>query len=154
MTPPDAPIYVHANALVLGAVGLLLRGPSGAGKSALTLQLVADWRARGDFARLVGDDRVALEARAGRLIARPHPAIRGLIEARGLGLLRVPYEPACVLRAVIDLLVDGNRAPRYPVESETMTQLSGVTLPRMFESAASAGAAARIAAYIHGLATN
>ena len=157
--PPDAPLYIHANALVLGECGLLLRGPSGAGKSALTLQLIADWGARGDFARLVGDDRVALEARAGRLIARPHPTIRGLIEARGLGLLRLPYEPACVLRAVIDLVADADDARRFPDEAERAIELCGVTLPRMFEHGAlkygaNAGAAARIAAFIHELAIN
>jgi serine kinase of HPr protein (carbohydrate metabolism regulator) len=154
MTPPQASEYVHANALVLGEVGLLLRGPSGAGKSALSLQLIADWRARGAFAALVGDDRVALEARHGRLIARPHPSIRGMIEARGLGLLRVAYEPACVLRAVIDVLAAGESPKRYPDADQATTRLSGVTLPRMFESAASVGAAPRIAAYIQNLATN
>ena len=119
MTPPQASEYVHATALVLGEFGLLLRGPSGAGKSALSLQLVADWRARGAFAALVGDDRVALEARHGRLIARPHPSIRGMIEARGLGLLRVAYEPACVLRAVVDLLASGESPKRYPDEERS-----------------------------------
>ena len=67
-------------------------------------------------AALVGDDRVALEVRHGRLIARPHPSIRGMIEARGLGLLRVAYEPACVLRAVVDLLASGKSPKRYPDE--------------------------------------
>jgi HPr kinase/phosphorylase len=154
MTPPQASEHVHANALVLGASGLLLRGPSGAGKSALTLQLIADWRAHGAFAALVGDDRVALEALNGRLIARPHPSIRGIIEARGLGLLRVAYEPACVLRAVVDLLASGESPKRYPDEADATTELSGVTLPRMFENAANVGAVARIAAYIQNVATN
>jgi len=146
--------YVHANALVLGEFGLLLRGPSGAGKSALALQLIADWRARGAFAALVGDDRVALEARHGRLIARPHPSIRGLIEARGLGLLRVAYEPACVVRAVIDLLAGGAAPKRYPDENETAVELGGVTLPRAFENAAAVGVAARVAAFIQNVETN
>lgn len=154
MTPPDAPVYIHANALVLGECGLLLRGASGAGKSALTLQLIADWRARGDFARLVGDDRVALDARGGRLIARPHPAIRGLIEARGLGLLRLPYEPACVVSAVIDLVAEEGDARRLPEEAERTADLCGVKLPRLFEHGANAAAAARIAAFIHEVAIN
>ncbi|MGD9544206.1 MAG: HPr kinase/phosphorylase [Methylocystis sp.] len=152
--PPHAPDYIHANALVLGDFGLLLRGPSGAGKSALALQLIADWRTRGVFAALVGDDRVAIEARHGRLIARPHPAIRGMIEARGLGILRVAYEPACVLRAVVDLRAGAQAPNRYPDADETTTELSGVTLPRMFENAASLGAVSRIAAYIQTVATN
>jgi serine kinase of HPr protein (carbohydrate metabolism regulator) len=154
MTSSQEPCHIHANALVLGEIGLLLRGPSGAGKSALTLQLIEDWRARGDFAALVGDDRVALEARHGRLIAYPHPSIRGMIEARGLGLLRVAYEPACVVRAVIDLLAFEKSPKRYPDEGDTTTELSGVTLPRMFENAASVGALTRIAACIQNLATN
>lgn len=153
MTTQATP-YVHANALVLGDFGLLLRGPSGAGKSALALQLIADWRARGAFAALVGDDRIALEARHGRLIARPHPSIRGLIEARGLGLLRVAYEPACVVRAVIDLLAGGASPKRYPDADEAAVALDGVTLPRAFDNAASVGIVARIAAFIQNVETN
>jgi HPr kinase/phosphorylase len=152
--PPQAPTDLHANALVLGEFGLLLRGPSGAGKSTLTLQLIADWRARGAFAALVGDDRVALEARHGRLIARPHPSIRGMIEARGLGVLRVDFEPACVLRAVVDLLALDESPERYPDASECRTELSGVILPRLFENAARVGAVTRIGSYIQAVATN
>lgn len=153
MTPQGSG-YVHATALVLGDFGLLLRGPSGAGKSAIALQLISDWRARGAFAALVGDDRISLEARHGRLIARPHPSITGLIEARGLGLLRLDHEPACVLRAAIDLLAPGEWPQRYPDQDRATIRLSGVTLPRMVENAASVGAVARIAAYIQNLATN
>jgi serine kinase of HPr protein (carbohydrate metabolism regulator) len=154
MTPPQAPAYVHANALVLGETGLLLRGPPGAGKSTLTLELVDRWRARGAFAALVGDDRVALDARHGLLIARPHPSIRGMIEARGLGVLRIDHEPACVVRAVIDLLALKEAPKRYPEESESRIELSGVTLPRIFENAARVGALTRIGSYIQTLATN
>ncbi|MBM3562910.1 MAG: aldolase [Alphaproteobacteria bacterium] len=155
MTPPrQAPAYLHANALVLGEFGLLLRGPAGAGKSTLTLQLIADWRAPGAFAALVADDRVALEARNGRLIARPHPSIRGMIEARGVGILRVDYEPACVLRAVIDLLAADESPKRYPEQEDRRTALQDIVLPRLCENAARAGAATRIGAYIQNFATN
>ncbi len=154
MTPPQAPAFLHANAVVLGEFGLLLRGPPGAGKSTLTLELVDRWRARGAFAALVGDDRVALEARHGRLIARPHPSIRGMIEARGLGVLRVDHEPACVVRAVIDLLALKEAPKRHPEEDESRIELNGVTLPRIFENAARVGVLTRIGAYIQTLATN
>lgn len=76
--------FIHANALIVGTKGLLLRGPSGSGKSALTLALIAQARQTNNFACLVADDRVQIEAVNGRLIARPHEKIAGLIEARGL----------------------------------------------------------------------
>ncbi len=78
-------VMIHANALLLGSAGVLLRGPSGAGKSGLGLELIHLAQGRGLFARLIGDDRVALVRRHGRLVARPHPAIAGAIEERGRG---------------------------------------------------------------------
>ena len=123
--------YVHANALVIGETGLLLRGPSGAGKSMLTLELIAQARLRGDFARLVADDRVQINSKNGRLIARPHPEIAGMIETRGLGLVKKPYEPACILNAIIDLDPASQAPSRYPEESEKKDILMGISLPRL-----------------------
>ena len=77
------------------AAGLVLLGPSGAGKSALALRLLALG------ARLVADDQTCLVARDDRLVASSPPALRGLIEARGVGLLRVaPLAEAPVVAAV------------------------------------------------------
>jgi serine kinase of HPr protein (carbohydrate metabolism regulator) len=142
--PPAEPAFIHATAIVIGECGVLLRGPSGAGKSGLALALIQQAQSRGDFAALVGDDRVALEAWGGRLIARPHPAAAGLMEARGLGLLRLDYEPACALRAVIDL------APgeRLPEDSERSAELKGVVLPRLCVPCADAAVVARILTFI------
>jgi hypothetical protein len=95
--------YIHATALAVAETGILIRGPSGAGKSRLALQLIAEAGRRGLFARLVGDDRIAVAARGGRLIARPHPTIAGQIESRGEGILATPHEAAAVLRLVIDV---------------------------------------------------
>ena len=80
-------LILHASCVALDGRGLLIMGPSGAGKSALALQLMALG------ARLVSDDRTEVTAGPRGLLARcPSPAIRGLIEARGVGLLRA--EPA------------------------------------------------------------
>ena len=87
---------IHASAVALDGQGVLVLGPSGAGKSALALQLI------GLGAQLVGDDRIALDRVGGDVIASAPAALAGLIEARGVGLLRAPWAPA-PLRLVVDL---------------------------------------------------
>ncbi|WP_254216487.1 HPr kinase/phosphorylase [Tabrizicola sp. TH137] len=77
--------------------GVLIIGPSGSGKSELALALMAHG------ARLVADDRVTLSLREEALRATCPAAIRGMIEARGLGLLEAdPLEEAEVT-VVVDL---------------------------------------------------
>jgi serine kinase of HPr protein (carbohydrate metabolism regulator) len=131
MSLHQGPNFIHANALIVGAKGLLLRGPSGSGKSALTLALIAQARQANKFACLVADDRVQIEAINGRIIARPHEKIAGCIEARGLGLITLPYLEACVLHAIIDLACPDQPQKRLPDESDKITQLMGIQLPRL-----------------------
>jgi serine kinase of HPr protein (carbohydrate metabolism regulator) len=129
---------VHASAVLVGARAVLIRGPSGAGKSRLALDLIEAARTGALlFAKLVADDRVHLEAAAGRLLAGPAPALAGLIEVRGLGLLRLPYEPSAVVGFVVDLAAAD--AERLPSPEEQKTEISGITLPRL---AVAPGAAA------------
>jgi HPr kinase/phosphorylase len=92
---------LHASAVAVGGRGVLLLGPSGAGKSALALALI------GRGAALVADDRVTLTRAGGALIARAPAPLAGLIEARGVGLLRLP----AMAEAPLGLAVDLGRAP-------------------------------------------
>jgi HPr kinase/phosphorylase len=121
---------VHASAVLVGARALLIRGPSGAGKSRLALELIQAARAGMiPFARLVGDDRVHLEAIGGRLLVRPAAALAGLIELRGFGLKRLPYEPSAVVGTIVDLAVTD--AERLPQPEQREVQVSGIILPRL-----------------------
>lgn len=126
MSPPPT---VHATALVLGADGVLVRGASGSGKSTLALALVARYRAAGRFAALVADDRVALEAAGGRLVARAPAAIAGLVELAGRGILAVGHEPAAVIRLVVDLLPAAQVA-RMPEPEDLLARLHGIEVAR------------------------
>ena len=129
---PDA-IQAHANALLIGENGLLLRGPPGSGKSSLTYMLLARTRLGGGFARLIADDRVELCCRDGRLIARPHPLVAGKIELRGLGIVDEPFASSGVIRGVVDLVPSGDPPPeRYPAAGDATTLLCGLSLPRCF----------------------
>ncbi|KAF2988822.1 HPr kinase/phosphatase C-terminal domain-containing protein [Methylocystis sp. MJC1] len=145
--------YIHANALVLGDKGVLLRGPSGSGKSALTLALISRYQSQGEFARLVGDDRVRVEALNGRLIARPHPAIAGMIEIRGHGLSRVETEAACVLRAIVDIRTPDDPPSRLPDAAEKSASLHAIALPRLCTEGCSDVSVARIIFFIQSIAT-
>jgi HPr kinase/phosphorylase len=121
---------VHASAVLAGARAVLIRGPSGSGKSRLALSLVeAAGAGTLRFARLIGDDRVYLEAADGRLLVRPAEALAGLIEIRGVGIRKLPYEPSAVVGLVVDLAAAD--AERLPDTERQYAVIAGVTLPRL-----------------------
>jgi serine kinase of HPr protein (carbohydrate metabolism regulator) len=115
---------IHATAVLTGAKALLIRGEPGSGKSRLALRLIQTL----PFARLIGDDRVHVEARNGRLLVRPAETLAGLIEVRGLGIRRVPHESVGVAGWVLDLVPAANRLPDPDSQKAA---ISGVTLPRI-----------------------
>ena len=110
---------VHASCVAWQGRGVLILGRSGAGKSALALQLMAYG------ADLVADDRTELHAEGDVLTARPPAAIAGLIEARGLGLLRTPFVPQAEIALVVDL--DQTESDRLPPERQI--SLLGISRP-------------------------
>lgn len=120
---------IHATAVALGEQGVLIRGASGSGKSTLALALIALAGGEGRFARLVADDRCALSAQGGRLLARPVSPLEGLIERRGLGLTPEPHQPAVVVRLIVDL--SGSEPARMPQPEDLVDQLVGIDLPRL-----------------------
>jgi len=121
---------LHASCVAIAGRGVLLTGASGAGKSDLALRLID----RG--AVLVGDDGLVIEARDGRLHARPGPNIEGQMEVRGLGILAFPWvEAPLALAITLDQPV-----PRMPDELLPVRVIEGLTLPMIaldpFESSA------------------
>lgn len=144
-TPDPVTPTVHANAVLVGADGVLIRGRPGAGKSALTRALIATATAEGRFARLVADDRVALSVSGGRLVARPPAALAGICERRGRGLEAVAHEPAAVVRLVVDL-VAVEAAERMPAADALVTEILGVRLPRQPVACAAADTAGMVLA--------
>jgi HPr kinase/phosphorylase len=120
---------VHASAVLMGARAVLIRGPSGSGKSRLAFELIEAARTRSLFARLVADDRVHLERFSGRLLVRPAEALVGLIEVRGVGIMRLAYEPRAVVALAVDLAAaDGARIPQ---DKSRTTEIAGIALPRL-----------------------
>jgi len=113
-------ITLHATCVAIRDRGVLILGPSGSGKSDLALRLID----RG--AELVSDDGTIVEARNGRLIARAGPNIAGKIEARGVGILTLPYRLDVALALAVDLSAPPQRLPD---EKLPAYGIEGVDLP-------------------------
>ncbi len=112
-------MILHAGCVCLSGRGVLILGPSGSGKSGLALQLMALG------CDLVSDDRTAIAARDGVLVATAPAAIRGRIEARGVGLLAAePVRAARVVLAVDLARLEADRLPPWRVHT-----VLGVDLP-------------------------
>lgn len=122
---PDDPLVLHASCVAWGTRAVLIRGRSGSGKSALALDLLA-WGCA-----LVADDRVALRREGGTVVAGCPASIRGLIEARGVGLLRAdPAEGAAV-----EVIADLDRAETERLPPWRADTLLGVPIPLLHKPA-------------------
>jgi HPr kinase/phosphorylase len=108
MMPPETH---HATCVALGDRAVLILGAAGRGKSTLGLQVMA----LGGV--LVADDRVLLRADGDRLLAECPPAILGLIEARGVGILHAAYQARAQVALVVDL--DQSEDRRLPERAYT-----------------------------------
>ncbi len=121
---------IHASAVLVGARAVLIRGPAASGKSRLALALLNTGTAGLlPFSRLVTDDRAHVEAVNGRLLVRPPDPLKGLIEVRGLGIRRLPFEPLAAVGCVVDLAADD--ASRLPQPDAETTGIAGIDLARL-----------------------
>lgn len=119
-------MQVHASCAARDGAGVLLLGAPGAGKSDLLLRLLDHGYA------LVADDRVEITGG----VARAPAALAGLIEVRGLGILRLPH----VAQARLALAVELAPSARLPQPERR----HGLPLVRV--DAAQASAPARVTA--------
>jgi HPr kinase/phosphorylase len=126
-------MQIHASCAARNGAGVLLVGRPGSGKSDLLVRLID----RG-FS-LVADDRVEIEDG----IARPPAALAGLIEVRGLGILRMPYLASAPIRLSVSLERSSTRLPEPSVDP--MLARMGLTVPQVKITPAAASAPVRVA---------
>jgi len=97
---------IHASSVAVHNAGVVILGDSGCGKSGLALDLMS----RG--ASLIADDRTVLSRQDDQLVASVPAAIRGRIEARGVGILGANYAGPTIVALAVDL--DKNNSERLP----------------------------------------
>ncbi|MEL6377338.1 MAG: HPr kinase/phosphatase C-terminal domain-containing protein [Pseudomonadota bacterium] len=110
---------LHASCVAVGGRAVILHGPSGSGKSSIAIQMMALG------ADLVADDRTIVEARKGSLFARCPNEIKGMIEARNVGLMKVPF----AREVQIALLVDLGQEEQLRLPNVRTTSILGVEIP-------------------------
>lgn len=99
-------MLMHASCVAFGPSGVLIKGRSGSGKSSLALELMAFG------ATLISDDQTCLERREDWVVATAPSNLRGLIEARGIGILSVEPQISARITLVIDMdQVETERMP-------------------------------------------
>jgi len=116
--------------------GVLIEGASGSGKSDLALRAIdAGWV-------LVADDRTVLWISGGRLFGRAAPALAGLIEARGIGVVPCQARDFTSIDLVVRCL-EPREIERMP-EIQSCERL-GVAIPLVALTAWEASAPAKLA---------
>lgn len=121
------PLILHAGLIACRAggawLGALILGPSGSGKSDLTL------RALDHGFALVADDRVLLFASQGRVFGRAPAPLRGLLEARGVGVARVPSLDLAPVSLVVRCTTSAGEVERMAETARHFIQ--DIELPRL-----------------------
>jgi HPr kinase/phosphorylase len=119
MTNTQNSVKLHATCVDIAGRGVMITGKSGAGKSRLAMELVALG------AVLVGDDQTELSVVDGALQATAPASIRGLIEARGIGIIEVPVINRTEIKLIVNMdQVETERLPNLDVRS-----ILGVQIP-------------------------
>ncbi|MCK8463896.1 HPr kinase/phosphatase C-terminal domain-containing protein [Aliiroseovarius sp. S1339] len=110
------PLGFHATTIAVGESAAMITGPSGSGKSSLALELI------GLGAKLVADDLSLVELKNDVLHVLAPDRLQGVIEARGVGLIHVPWISSARLQLVVDL--SENELERHP-QSHRVTTVAG-----------------------------
>lgn len=119
--------------------GIMIMGASGSGKSDLCLRLIKEFDCV-----LVSDDRTGISAEGGELVASCPENIQGLLEVRGVGILRFPFLSPVPVKLAVKLVSPDQKIERLPVQE--FYENGGIKVPQLEIRAFEASAPAKIIA--------
>ena len=113
---------LHASAVSCAGRAVVFTGPSGSGKSGMALEMMA----LGGL--LVSDDRTVATVDKGEVYVTAPAAIKGLIEARGVGILFA----SAVGPVAVSLVVDMSMVETVRFPPERKTTILAQSLPLLY----------------------
>ena len=117
---------LHASAVSCAGKAVVFTGQSGSGKSGMALEMMALGCV------LVSDDRTVVSLEQGQVHASAPVAIKGLIEARGVGILSAQSVGPVAVSLVVDMSM--LETARLPPERETIILAQSLPLLYKVES--------------------
>ena len=120
---------VHGTAVSVDGRAVVIRGPSGSGKSDLALRTLAVGGPLVAAAApvLVADDQVIVERSGSNLMIRAPDNLRGMLEVRGIGIVRLPSAATAELALFADI-VSPAEVERLP-DPDGRERLHGIDVP-------------------------
>jgi serine kinase of HPr protein (carbohydrate metabolism regulator) len=101
---------IHATLVQLQGKGILLTGKSGSGKSDLALRLIEN-----KGAKLIADDMVEICEQNGKIIGCVPQNLSGLLEVRGVGIVKYPYLESSAVDMFVALQDTPEKVDRMPI---------------------------------------
>lgn len=149
---------LHATSIYLDGYGVMIGGPAGIGKSALALDLLNDAHGfeyvllNAGSSMLVADDQTYVGRDevdgVAQLIARCPENIEGLLEVRGLGIIKVPFKSPAPMHLYVEI-VDQLPA-RMPEQKDRYRYILDVKMPYIQIFKDDRWAKARVKAALYG----
>lgn len=134
---------IHGTCISINDIALVFIGPPGSGKSDLALRLIDQG------ANLIADDRIDIFAKNKKLIAKPPKQITGLLEIRGLGIVKINYKPLGIISLIFRMTSSGDIERLPKIKNWSM---HGIILPLFPLDPFSASACAKVRIAIRNLA--
>ncbi len=116
-------LNIHATCVNIDSKGVLILGDSGSGKSDMALRLITLFSAK-----LVSDDRTDVFNDSGIIKAKAPNTLKGLLEVRGVGIVKQEYEKETKVDLVIKLT--DNKIERMPLPQSY--KIEGIEIPMYY----------------------